>query len=469
MPFEGEGSMYFRLFDLLIIPAALVAFLVVRPAGAQDAGALWQQENDAAIATFQNGDYAGAEMHMKKALKQAEALGQNDWRYAMSVGDLGAVYYWQERYDDAEPYLKRGRALRQEQPGLEQATATSAHFLGQVYYSRSDYKAAIPFLAQAVEIREKALGPDDESTLDSLDFLASARAGAGEYALAIPLFDRLLETRTRMVGPDSLEVAVMHEWLGTSHEQAGDIGKAIEHFRRALEIRTRLSGPDDPELAWGYAQLARVYEIAAKPADAERAFGRELAILEKAHGKDSPQLLATLYRMVDFYRGQGREKDAVATEKRIKTTPGGSVSGGGDPATDLTNLLGTMAAVGEKNRETEAAWNKATQDGQAAYAEKNYEKARERYAEALDLSRQILVADSRVAVSYNNLATAYWALDQISEADVNFLQAVDLGASLPDMNQADMKVILGNYAAFLRAQDRVKEAETMEARAAAIP
>ena len=461
--------MHFRLFAWLIVPAMLMGFLTAYPAGAQDAAALWQQENDAAIAAFQNGDYATAEVHMKKALKQAEALGQNDWRYAMSVGDLGAIYYWQERYDDAEPYLKRGLTLRKEQAGLEQATANSAHFLGQTYYSRGDYAAAIPPLAQAVEIREKVLGPDDISTLDSLDFLASARASAGEYAVALPLFERLLAARTRMLGADGIDVALVHEWLGISHEQTGDARKSAEHLTRAIEIKTKLSGPDDPDLAWGYAQLARVYQAAGKSGEAERAFGRELTILEKANGKDSPHLLATLYRMVDFYRALGREKDAAAVEQRIKATPGGAASSGNDAVADFTNMLGTMAAVGEKNRETEAAWDKATQDGGTAYAEKNYEKARERYAEALDLSRLVLLADSKVAVSYNNLATAYWALGQISEADTSFLQAVDLGADMPEMSPADMKVILGNYASFLREQNRLKEAETMETRAAALP
>ena len=115
----------------------------------------------------------------------------------------------------------------------------------------------------------------------------------------------------------------------------------------------------------------------------------------------------------------------------------------------------------------EEAWNEATAEGNEAYAGKDYEKARERYADALDTSHTLIFADAKVAVSHNNLATAYWALGQISEADTSFLQAVDLGADAADMNPADMKVILGNYAAFLRDQERLKEAESMEKRAAA--
>ena len=65
--------MRFLLFASLIVPAALAAFLVVRPVGAQDAGVLWQQENDAAIATFQNGDYAGF-LRAQDRVKEAETM-----------------------------------------------------------------------------------------------------------------------------------------------------------------------------------------------------------------------------------------------------------------------------------------------------------------------------------------------------------------------------------------------------------
>ena len=91
--------MYYRILNLLVLPV-FVLFIgvpIAGPASAQDAAALWQSENDAAIAAFGQGDYAATESHMKNALKYAETLGQNDTRYAMSMGDLGAIYFWQER------------------------------------------------------------------------------------------------------------------------------------------------------------------------------------------------------------------------------------------------------------------------------------------------------------------------------------------------------------------------------------
>ncbi len=460
--------MPYRSFVRLFLPAMFLGILTAQPTWAQSAAELWQQETDAAIAAFGKDDYAAAESHMKKALKQAEALGQNDSRYAMSLGDLGAIYYWQERHDEAEPYLKRGLALREELLGPEPATATSAHFLGQIYYARGNYSAAIPLLARALQIREKALGPDDESTLASLDFLAGARHNAGEYSVAIPLFQRLLAARIRLLGADDINVASAHEWLGISYEQTGNTGKAAKHLKRAIEIKAKLSGPDDPGLVWGYAELAGVYQAAGKSRKAEKAFKRELAILEKAHGKESTELLDTLYRMAEFYRTQGREKDAAALQQRYDAISP-ATSPEGDLLTGFANALEGMAGASRLNGMLEEGWNEATQEGNEAYASKDYEKARERYAKALGMSRTLVFADAKVAISHNNLATAYWALERISEADTSFLQAVDLGQDAADMSPADMKIILGNYAAFLRDQERVKEAESMDKRAAAIP
>lgn len=69
--------------------------------------------------------------------------------------------------------------------------------------------------------------------------------------------------------------------------------------------------------------------------------------------------------------------------------------------------------------------------------------------------------------AYAQDTAALW--QQENDAATSFPQAVDLGADMPEMSPADMKVILGNYASFPRARNRLKEAETMETRAAALP
>ena len=446
----------------------VLGMLSAGPGWAQDAVELWQQETATATAAYQQGDYATAETHIKKALKHAEALGMNDPRYAVSVGDLGAVYFEQERYDDAELYLKRGLALREELLGPAVATSGSAHLLGRVYYSRRDYGAAIPLLARALEIRDKVYGPDHVDTLESLDFLAGARYGAGEYAVAITLFKRLLAARIGMQGTESAGVASVHEWLASAYEKTGNTKNAAYQMERAIAIKAKLSGPDDPALSWHYAKLAGVYQAAGKPGKAESAFGRELAILEKAHGKDSAKLLDTLNRMGEFYRGQGREKDAVAVEQRYAAISGPEKSTGGDLLLGFATAMEGMAGADNLNQALLDDWNKATDEGSAAYDKADYETAGERYAEALRLSQLIIFNEPNVAVSYNNLAMAYWGLGRIGEADANFLQAVDLGADTPEMDPGAMKAILGNYADFLGEQKRVREADAMEKRAAAI-
>jgi tetratricopeptide (TPR) repeat protein len=54
------------------------------------------------------------------------------------------------------------------------------------------YAAAEPCLARALDIREKALGPELPHTARSLNNLAELYASQGQYAAAEPLYRRAL-------------------------------------------------------------------------------------------------------------------------------------------------------------------------------------------------------------------------------------------------------------------------------------
>lgn len=461
--------MHFQTMFRLFLPALLLCLLAAPPARSEDAATIWEKEDAAIGEAYGRGDYATAEIHAKKALQQAEILGQNDRRYAMSIGDMGVIYLMQGRPDEAEPYLQRALALREELMGQVAETATAAHFLGEIQYSRGAYAIAVPLFEKALKIYEKVTGAESENTLFTLDYLAAAQANAGNCAQALPLFKRLLKVRTGQLGNSHADVEKLHEWLAVCYEETGKPAKAIDHLERAAAIKTELSGPDDPGLAWEYNKLAGLYQNQGKTAKAEQALVRELDLLEKQHGKTSSELLDVLYRMAEFYSANDRKKDADAAQRRYDEIANANKTAARDPLGGLTNMMEVMAAAGQQNRDVEAAWNKATADGQAASNKKDYETARRYYAEALELSGQLILADPKTAVSHNNLGTVYWALGRHSEADTSFLQAVNLGTKAGDlMPQADMKIILENYASFLNAQGRAKEAKPLEERAAAI-
>src|SRR5207249_11208435 len=65
----------------------------------------------------------------------------------------------------------------------------------QELYRAGKYSDAIPLATKALEIREKALGPDHPDTAPSLNNLGQLSDGLGAYAKPVPLRHRALQIR----------------------------------------------------------------------------------------------------------------------------------------------------------------------------------------------------------------------------------------------------------------------------------
>src|SRR5882672_4833709 len=72
----------------------------------------------------------------------------------------------------------------------------------QTLYKEGKYDEAIPIAKQALEIREKALGPEHPSTATSLNSLAVLYVSMGAYAKAEPLYQRALKIKEKALGPE---------------------------------------------------------------------------------------------------------------------------------------------------------------------------------------------------------------------------------------------------------------------------
>ena len=65
----------------------------------------------------QRGQYEEALRRLELALKEAEAFGEQDPRYATTLNNLASVYEAQGRYAQAEPLYKRALAIREKALG----------------------------------------------------------------------------------------------------------------------------------------------------------------------------------------------------------------------------------------------------------------------------------------------------------------------------------------------------------------
>jgi len=99
----------------------------------------------------------------------------------------------------------------------EQAEAMNRSVM--VLYDDGQYAEAIPLALQALEIRERALGPEHPNVAVSLNNLALLYATLGSYAKAEPLYLRALAILEKSFGPAHPHVAAARRNLDQMYQQ----------------------------------------------------------------------------------------------------------------------------------------------------------------------------------------------------------------------------------------------------------
>ncbi len=104
--------------------------------------------------------YTKAEAVMARALPIYEkTLGPQDPSFAMALNNMFAILSQQHRADEGEPYLRRALAIGEK--SFPQ-TLNMAHLqlcLAALEASHQNYRMAAQLVHQAIEIQERALGP----------------------------------------------------------------------------------------------------------------------------------------------------------------------------------------------------------------------------------------------------------------------------------------------------------------------
>ena len=131
---------------------ALALFLAM-PLAACAGEAEWQAHMKTGETAFQRGDYRGAAASFTAALKEAEAFGETDPRFAPTLNNLATLYYTQGQYAQAEPLYKRSLAIREKALGPEHPdVATSLNNLAGLYRATDRIEAAEKLEKRAARI-----------------------------------------------------------------------------------------------------------------------------------------------------------------------------------------------------------------------------------------------------------------------------------------------------------------------------
>jgi CHAT domain-containing protein/Tfp pilus assembly protein PilF len=245
------------------------------------------------------------------------------------------------KYSDAVPLAIQSLDLREKVDPNNLHTAESLQELVTLYNRMGDYAKAEPLCKRALQIYEKALGPEHPVATQCLDNLATIYQEMGDYAKAEPLFQRALKLVTESAERDALSNKVELKGFGPEPPDAErvkallnlgtarsldllaelyramrDYAKAEPLFQRALKIRETALGPEDLVTAMSLNSLALLYLDMGDYAKAEPLFQRSLKICEKARGPEHPDTASSLNNLAVVYENMGDYAKAEPLHQR---------------------------------------------------------------------------------------------------------------------------------------------------------
>jgi CHAT domain-containing protein/tetratricopeptide (TPR) repeat protein len=301
-----------------VIAAAAIALLLVAAAPAPAATGTAADSLEAWLAA---GRFDEADRLAQALVDAAErGSGPDSVRFAEAAQALHALGIAYRNAGRALEALRthgralevRERALGPEHPDV----AWTLLNLANVHYDLGDFAESAALNRRALAIREKHFGPDHVHVAVSLMNLGNAVERGGDPAAAVPLHERALAIFERAHGAWHRSVAQSLNNLALARMQLGELDVARPLFERSIAIRDSLLGPQSEEAARTRLRLGMLFLRAGAPADAERVLREAVEANRKHLGADHPfgQDAAIALAEALLHLGRGGEALDLALE-----------------------------------------------------------------------------------------------------------------------------------------------------------
>jgi tetratricopeptide (TPR) repeat protein len=252
-----------------------------------------------ARAAILHGDLAGAEALLLAALEATAALPDEAPEHAVVRNDLGVVYKYAARFDEAERLYRDALDRVHRRVGPDHTEAASIwHNLGGLAHARGDHVTGERHARHGLAIREAAVGPDHPDVAADLAALAGVVQEQGRLVEAADLHQRALAIVERH-GADPYDVAVIHNNLGALRADLGDHTAAVDHYEHALALKVGLLGERHPDVALTLHNLGLLRADVGDDATACTLLTRALGTFEATLGADHPKPVACRAELTD--------------------------------------------------------------------------------------------------------------------------------------------------------------------------
>ncbi|KAF4888261.1 Nephrocystin-3 [Colletotrichum fructicola] len=317
--------------------------------------------------------------HISTIMIYGVVLEDNAWIFHK----LGILYSDQGRLKEAEGMYQRALQGREKALGPDHtSTLDTVNNLGNLYSDQGRLKEAEGMYQRALQGREKALGPDHTSTLDTVNNLGNLYSDQGRLKAAEGMYQQALQGYEKALGPDHTSTLDTVNNLGSLYLDQGRLKAAEGMYQRALQGREKALGPDHTStlstvnnLGSLYSSQGRLkaaegmcnlYSNQGRLKEAEGMYQQALQGYKKALGLDHTSTLLTVNNLGNLYSNQGRLKEAEGMCQQA--LQGYEKALGPDHTSTLStvNNLGNLYSNQGRLKEAEGMYQRALQGREKA-------------------------------------------------------------------------------------------------------
>jgi tetratricopeptide (TPR) repeat protein len=187
-------------------------------------------------------------------------------------------------------------------------------------YGENRLDEALAPAKKAMDLSEKAVGPEHELFATALNNLAKIYVAKGKLDEAEKLYQRALKIYEKKLGVDHLRVADLVDNLAfIAQHYRQDLAKAEGLYKRSLTIREKSLGPEHEEVLLTLSNLIDVDMSKRDFKAAEPLLQRLVAATEKVYGSADLKLAEAMQTYAYLLRRGNREPEAKELESRLNT------------------------------------------------------------------------------------------------------------------------------------------------------
>jgi len=230
------------------------------------------------------GEYAKAQTLAEQALNQARKQEISDAELAMCLIDIGTLYSWQDRLDEAEEMCRLGLELQRKvlfdkHPYIAYTLRT----LSTIYRRQAKYEQARVALDDAIGIMLYTHKPEDRALAPFEVDIGRLLVAQGKLTEAEGYYKKAISTIKTTYGLEHLYTANVLADMAGLYELQGKYAEAEELINEALTIQEKIYGTEHRLLIPSWLTKAKISKAMGDNEKTEMLIHKALAVVEKTN------------------------------------------------------------------------------------------------------------------------------------------------------------------------------------------